>query len=74
MVFVERLVRLMDGVKEGSRPVVQGILKNALGKMDLVTREEFDAQSRVLEKAHRTLTELQTRLAVLQKESHPTNT
>ena len=43
----------------------------ALEKMDLVAREEFDAQRRVLEKAQAKLKELQLRLETLQKKAAP---
>ncbi len=69
MKLVDRLIKLADGLKEGSKPLLQGVLKSALGKMNLVTREEFDAQRRVLEKADRTLTALQTRLEERQNKS-----
>ncbi|MBP6104215.1 MAG: accessory factor UbiK family protein [Gammaproteobacteria bacterium] len=69
MRLVDGLIKLVDGLKEGSKPLLQGVLKSALGKMDLVTREEFDAQRRVLEKADRTLAALQTRLEACQNKS-----
>ncbi len=69
MVFVDRILRLMKGVQEDAEPLVQDALKSALGKMNLITRKEFDAQAKVLAKAERTLTELQTRLEALQKKS-----
>ncbi len=60
MEFVDRF--LQSGL-------VKGTLKRTLKHANLVTREEFDAQQRVLENAHRTLMELESRLEILQKQS-----
>lgn len=46
-------------------------LQSALGKMDLVTREEFDVQKAVLEKTRERLGELEKRLADLEAGSIP---
>lgn len=67
MELVDNLVKLMADLKKDTTPVVQDLLRSALGHMDLVTRAEFDAQSRVLEKAHQMLATLEARLAELQK-------
>lgn len=69
MALVDRVLKCMRSVKEDADPLVQGLLKHALAKMDLVTHKEFDAQAKVLAKADRTLAELQTRLEALQKKS-----
>jgi ubiquinone biosynthesis accessory factor UbiK len=69
MAWVDRLLQGMKSVKEDTHPRVQGILKKALTRMDLVTRTEFDAQAKVLAKANCTLAALQARLESLQKQS-----
>lgn len=69
MVLIDRVLKCITSVKEDAHPLVQSILKNALVKMDLVTRKEFDAQTRVLAKADHTLAALQARLEALQKKS-----
>lgn len=43
------------------------ILHNLIGKMDLVTREEFDAQSRVLARTREKLEALEKVVAELEK-------
>ena len=43
------------------------VLRNTLGKLDLVSREEFDAQTRVLERTRARLAVLETRLAELEQ-------
>jgi len=66
--------RLADAVPTGVREIQQDLEKNlrailqaSLSKLDLVTREEFDVQARVLartreklDKLERTLSELET--------------
>jgi ubiquinone biosynthesis accessory factor UbiK len=42
------------------------VLHNSLGKMDLVTRDEFDVQTKVLERTRARLAVLEARLAQLE--------
>lgn len=44
----------------------KAVLKSSLENMDLVTREEFDVQRRVLERTREKLTQLEAVLAELQ--------
>ena len=46
---------------------IQLIVQNALSKLDIVTREEFDAQKAVLEKTRMKVEALEKQLAELQK-------
>ena len=43
-----------------------------LGKLDLVTREEFDVQAEVLARTREKLAQLETRLAELEKQQRET--
>ena len=45
----------------------RAVLRANLGKLDLVARDEFDAQSRVLERARARLEALEARLAEFEK-------
>jgi BMFP domain-containing protein YqiC len=45
------------------------VLHNSLGKMDLVTRDEFDVQTKVLERTRARLAVLEARLAELEQGS-----
>ena len=45
------------------------VLHNSLGKMDLVTRDEFDIQTKVLERTRARLALLEARLAELEQAS-----
>jgi ubiquinone biosynthesis accessory factor UbiK len=42
------------------------VLQAQLAKLDLVTRQDFDVQSAILERTRAKLTELETRLAELE--------
>ena len=42
------------------------VLRDATRKLDLVSREEFDAQSRVLERSRALITALEARVAALE--------
>jgi BMFP domain-containing protein YqiC len=44
----------------------RAVLRASLGKLDLVTRDEFDTQSRVLERTRARLEALETRLKALE--------
>ena len=48
------------------------VLHNSLGKMDLVTRDEFDVQTKVLERTRARLVVLEARLAELEQGSRST--
>ena len=79
MAFDPRLIddlaqRLASSVPEGvlalRRDLEQnfkGVLSGALGKLDLVTREEFDVQANVLRRTREKLGALEQRLAELEK-------
>jgi BMFP domain-containing protein YqiC len=59
-----------DGVKHAggeAKQQFEKILKAGLSKMDLVTREEFDVQTKVLARTREKLTTLETQLAELEK-------
>ncbi|MEA5444927.1 accessory factor UbiK family protein [Gammaproteobacteria bacterium AB-CW1] len=60
----EGLRHLRDDAEKNFREVLQG----ALSRLDLVTREEFDAQSEVLARARAQLETLSERLERLEKE------
>jgi hypothetical protein len=72
--LIEELARkLTETVPPGVRALqadmernFRALLESALAKMDVVTREEFDVQRRVLERSREKLTALETRLAALE--------
>ena len=65
--------KLADAVPPGLRELkadleknFRAVLQSALGKLDLVTREEFDVQAAVLLRTREKLEELSQRLAELE--------
>ena len=71
---IERLAKtLADTVPQGLRSVrddleknFQAVLKSGLGKLDLVTREEFEVQEAVLARTRAKLEALENRLAKME--------
>lgn len=62
---------LPAGLRELQRDLEKNtrtILQNTLAKLDLVTREEFDVQSRVLARTREKLEQLEQTLAALEAE------
>jgi len=65
--------RLLDSVPPALRTMqkdletnFRSVLRSSLGKLDLVTRDEFDTQTRVLERTRARLAELEARLQALE--------
>lgn len=65
--------RLMDHLPPALRSTqrdlesnFRAVLRSGLGKLDLVTRDEFDTQTRVLERTRARLEALEARLRVLE--------
>ena len=70
--------RLAESVPPALRTLQQdlesnfrAVLRASLGKLDLVTRDEFDTQTRVLQRTRERLAELEARLQVLEGGSAP---
>jgi ubiquinone biosynthesis accessory factor UbiK len=70
--------RLFESVPPAFRTVqkdletnFRAVLRSSLGKLDLVTRDEFDTQTRVLERTRARLAELEARLQALEGASSP---
>ncbi len=65
--------RLLESVPPGLRAVqkdlesnFRAVLRASLSKLDLVSREEFDTQARVLQRTRERLAELEVRLRALE--------
>ena len=65
--------RLTESLPPGLRAVqkdlennFRAVLRASLSKLDLVSREEFDTQTRVLQRTRERLAELEARLQVLE--------
>jgi len=69
--FVQNVVDLMpEGLKnlpEEVQKKLRSAIQMVFAKMDLVTREEFDVQTRVLERSRQKLEKLEKKVAELEK-------
>jgi BMFP domain-containing protein YqiC len=65
--LLESLPQAVRGAQADLEANFRVVLRNALGKMDLVTRDEFDVQTKVLERTRARLTQLEARLAQLEQ-------
>ena len=76
--FIDGLARkISDNVPSGVKGLQQDLEKNihtllqgALAKLDLVTREEFDAQSQVLLRTREKLEQLEKTITELEQEQN----
>ena len=68
--LVERIGGLLPAeagvLREEFRTNVRALLETALARMDLVTREEFDAQTELLRRTREKLDRLEASLATLE--------
>ncbi len=71
--------RMLESVPPALRTVqkdletnFRAVLRSSLGKLELVTRDEFDTQTRVLERTRARLAELEARLLALEGASAAT--
>ncbi|MAM71326.1 MAG: hypothetical protein CMP91_09315 [Gammaproteobacteria bacterium] len=58
-----------DNVRQELEKQFYQQLQNSLGKLNLVTREEFDAQLKVLQRAEENIAELEAKIAELETRS-----
>jgi ubiquinone biosynthesis accessory factor UbiK len=66
--------RLFDGLPEAARTMrrdvesnFRAVLQSSLGKLDLTAREEFEVQSKVLERTRARIEQLELRVAALEQ-------
>ncbi len=65
--ILDKLPQGADVLREDINQNLRAGLSIALKKMDLVTRDEFDAQKAVLEKTREKLHQLETQVQALEK-------
>ncbi|MDD5272426.1 MAG: accessory factor UbiK family protein [Methylovulum sp.] len=61
----------LNNFKEDLEKNFHAILQSALGKLDLVTREEFEVQKMVLAKTRTKLEDLEKRVAAIEQAQTP---
>src|SRR5437870_8181664 len=64
--LLERVPPALRSMQRDLESNFRAVLREGLGKLDLVTRDEFDVQTRVLERTRARLEELEARLASLE--------
>jgi BMFP domain-containing protein YqiC len=67
--FTQVINSLNNGAELPGQSQVRGMLQSALGKMDLVTRDEFDAQSAVLTRTRTLVEQLEKRVEALESKA-----
>jgi ubiquinone biosynthesis accessory factor UbiK len=65
--LTEELPASLQAVRADLEAHASRVLRSGAKKLDLVSREEFDAQSRVLERSRALIDALQERVAVLEE-------
>lgn len=68
----ERLPPALRSMQADLESNFRAVLRERLSKLDLVSRDEFDAQARVLERTRAQLEALEARLAALEGAPGPT--
>jgi len=63
----ERVPPAMRSMQQDLEANFRAVLRSTLGKLDLVSRDEFDAQTKVLERTRMKAEALEARLAELEK-------
>jgi ubiquinone biosynthesis accessory factor UbiK len=64
--LLESVPPAVRGVQQDLESNFRAVLRATLGRLDLVTREEFDAQTKVLERTRAKADALEARLAALE--------
>jgi ubiquinone biosynthesis accessory factor UbiK len=64
--LLERVPPALKSVQEDLENNFRAVLRERLSKLDVVSRDEFDAQARVLERTRARLEALEARLATLE--------
>jgi BMFP domain-containing protein YqiC len=59
------MIPLAEEVREGLRTKIEQLLKSSFAGLDLLSREEFDAQRTALERAEKRIRELEESLSEL---------
>jgi len=66
--------RLFEGLPEAARTMrrdiesnFRAVLQSSLGKLDLTTRDEFEVQTKVLERTRARIEQLELRIVTLEK-------
>lgn len=64
---ISKLIPMASGVREDVEDGIQEVLQSAFSRLNLVTREEFEAQLKVLDRAESTIAALEEKITALEK-------
>ena len=70
-VWMHLVPESMHSTRDEIHKTVRAGVESMLQRLDVVTREEFDVQARLLTKTHERLNELQKRLDTLERGDNP---
>ena len=65
---ISGLVPMAEAVRKDVENSIEELLESTFSRLNLVTREEFEAQQKVLERAEATITRLEEKIAGLERE------
>lgn len=68
---ISRKLPQLNAMGQEATETVKTLLQQNLGKLDLVTREEFDAQQRALQRAEDKIADLERQLSELESTLRP---
>lgn len=68
---ISRRLPQLNALGQDVSDSVKGLVQQSLGKLDLVTREEFDAQIRALQRAEAKIAELEAAVNALESRLKP---
>lgn len=66
---ISKVLPQVNAAGEEVRETVRGVVKQTLSRMDLLTRDEFEAQTRALRSAETRITELEEAVRALERQS-----
>jgi len=69
--LLEQVPPALRAMQQDLETSFRAVLRERLSKLDLVTRDEFDAQTRVLERTRARLEALEARLAAMEGAPEP---
>jgi len=61
------LIPMANSTREDVEGSIHEVLQSAFSQLNLITREEFDAQLKVLERAENTIAALEVKITALEK-------
>lgn len=64
---ISKLIPMATSVREDVEGSIHEVLQSAFSQLNLITREEFDSQLKVLERAENTIAALEVKITALEE-------